>query len=329
VFENYGTLQGDLRLGEGDDTFVYAASGNFTGTAYGGTGNDTLLVDVNGGGTVDFDQFRQFETLSQRGTGSITIRGTTDLEALNMAGSNVTVAAGTRFDTQGATALIGSDAAESVIVSGTIGGGLAMGGGNDTVTLNAGGGVEGNIDLGAGNDRLVLAGGTATGLIDGGDGIDTVAFEISQDTSDLPSVTNFESLDVSGNARLTIGMNQDFDTVTLRNGADLTLNPGSGDHHIGNIIGDDSAQSVILNTALTGGVSLGGGDDSLTMSLVGTLSGALDGGAGNDVLNLTLTGASTIAGGIASFRDDQCRGRLAADAGRHDRRRADAQLRRA
>jgi fibronectin-binding autotransporter adhesin len=301
VFENYGTLQGDLRLGEGDDTFVYAASGNFTGTAYGGTGNDTLLVDVNGGGTVDFDQFRQFETLSQRGTGSITIRGTTDLEALNMAGSNVTVAAGTRFDTQGATALIGSDAAESVIVSGTIGGGLAMGGGNDTVTLNAGGGVEGNIDLGAGNDRLVLAGGTATGLIDGGDGIDTVAFEISQDTSDLPSVTNFESLDVSGNARLTIGMNQDFDTVTLRNGADLTLNPGSGDHHIGNIIGDDSAQSVILNTALTGGVSLGGGDDSLTMSLVGTLSGALDGGAGNDVLNLTLTGASTIAGGIASF----------------------------
>ncbi|NYT41975.1 hypothetical protein HZY97_14490 [Sphingomonas sp. R-74633] len=301
VFENYGTLQGDLRLGEGDDTFVYAASGTFTGTAYGGTGNDTLLVDVNGGGTVDFDQFRQFETLSQRGTGSITIRGTTDLDTLSMAGSNVTVAAGTRFQTQGATALTGSDAAEAVNVSGTIGGGLAMGGGNDTVTLNAGGVVEGSIDLGAGNDRLVLAGGTATGLVDGGDGIDTVAFEITQDTSNLPNVTNFESLDVSGNARLTIGMNQDFDTVTLRNGADLTLNEGTGNHHIGNIIGDDSAQSVILNTALTGGVSLGGGDDSLTMSLVGTLSGALDGGAGNDVLNLNLTGDSKIAGGIASF----------------------------
>ncbi len=301
VFENYGTLQGDLRLGDGNDTFVYAAAGIFTGTAYGGEGTDTLLVDVTGGGTVNFDQFRGFETLGQRGTGSITIRGTADLDTLNMAGSNVTVAAGTRFQTQGATALAGSDAAESVTVSGAIGGGLAMGGGNDTVTLNAGGVVEGNIDLGAGNDRLVLAGGTVTGLIDGGEGIDTVAFEITQDTSDLPNVVNFESLDVSGNARLTIGMNQDFDTVTLRNGADLTVNPGMGDHHIGNIIGDDSAQSVILNTALTGGVSLGGGDDTLTMILNGTLSGMLDGGAGNDVLNLNLTGDSRIAGGITSF----------------------------
>lgn len=301
VFENYGTLEGDLRLGEGDDTFVYAASGTFTGTAYGGTGTDTLLVDVNGGGTVNFDQFREFETLAQRGTGSITILGTTDLETLNMAGSNVTVAAGTRFQTQGATALAGSDAAESVTVFGTIGGGLDMGGGDDTVTLGAGGVVDGKINLGAGNDRLVLTGGTATGLIDGGDGIDTVAFEITEDTSNLPNVTNFESLDVSGNARLTLAMNQDFDTVTLRNGADLTLNPGEGDHHIGNIIGDDSSQSVILNTALTGGVSLGGGDDSLTMSLNGLLSGALDGGAGNDVLNLNLTGDSKIAGGITSF----------------------------
>lgn len=301
LFENYGALQGDLRLGEGDDRFVYAASGNFTGTAYGGTGNDTLVVDATGGGTINFDQFREFEILGQRGSGSITIRGTTDLDTLSMAGSNVTVAAGTRFQTQGATALAGSDAAESVTVSGTIGGGLDMGGGNDTVTLNAGGAVEGAISLGAGDDRLVLAGGTATDLIDGGAGIDTVVFEITQDTGNLPNVTNFESLDVSGNARLTIGMNQDFDTVTLRNGADLTLNEGNGNHHIGNIVGDDSAQSVILNTALTGGVSLGGGDDSLTMSLAGTLSGALDGGAGNDVLNLNLTGDSTIAGGIASF----------------------------
>jgi hypothetical protein len=51
----------------------------------------------------------------------------------------------------------------------------------------------------------------------------------------------------------------------------------------------------------------------------GTLSGALDGGAGNDVLNLTLTGASTIAGGIASFETINVAGGSTADAGRHDR----------
>jgi len=301
IFENLGRLEGDLRLGDGDDSFIYAASSVFTGMAYGGNGTDTLLVDLNGNGSINFDQFRGFETLSQRGSGTVAIRGTTDMATLNIAGSNISVAAGTRFDTQGDTALAGSDAAETLTVNGTVGGSVDMGGGNDTVTLANGGLVEGDVLMGAGDDRVVLAGGTVTGKIDGGAGSDTIAFQITGDTSNLPNVLNFESLDVSGNGLLTLAMNQDFDTVTLRDGADLTLNPGEGNHSIGNIVGDDSAQTVIINTALTGGVSLGGGDDTLAMSLAGTLSGALDGGAGTDALNLNLTGASSIAGGVNGF----------------------------
>ena len=53
---------------------------------------------------------------------------------------------------------------------------------------------------------------------------------------------------------------------------------------------------MTIEGALTGGVSLGGGDDTLTMQLSGLLEGALDGGAGTDTLNLNLTGASSIAG---------------------------------
>ncbi|MFC0203460.1 autotransporter domain-containing protein [Novosphingobium soli] len=301
VFESYGTLQGDLDLGSGDDSLVYGVTSQFSGIAHGGSGTDTLVVDLNGQGSVDFDQFRGFETLSQRGAGSVSIRGTTDMDALTIAGSSVTVAAGATFDAQSETVLLGSDAAEQVTVAGTVGGAIALGGGSDVVTLQQGGLVQGAIDLGTGDDRLVLQGGTATGLIDGGEGIDTVAFQIAGTVSGLPDVINFESLDVAGEGLLTIAAAQDFSTITLRDGADLTLTAGEGAHTIGAIIGDDSAQTVTLRAPLTGSVSLGGGDDLLDIELQGTLSGALDGGAGNDTLALQLTGAATIAGGIANF----------------------------
>lgn len=302
VFENFGTLTGDLRMGEGDDTFVYAAASTFTGMAYGNDGVDTLLVDLSGTGSVNFDQFRGFETLSQRGQGTVSIRGTTDQATLGIAGSNVSIAAGTTFDAQGVTVLQGSDAVETLEVSGTVGGAVDMGGGNDTVTLSQGGLIDGNLQMGAGDDRVVLAGGTVNGTIDGGDGSDTIAFQMTQDTSSLPDVLNFESLDATGNHRLTLNMDQSFDVISLRGGADLTLNPGTTPGHtIGQINGDDTDQDVVLNVALTGGVNLGGGNDSLSMSLGGALSGGLDGGAGTDTLNLALTAASSITGGLNGF----------------------------
>lgn len=302
VFENFGTLNGDLRMGDGDDTFVYAAASTFTGMAYGNDGVDTLLVDLSGTGSVNFDQFRGFETLSQRGQGTVSIRGTTDQATLGIAGSNVSIAAGTTFDAQGATVLQGSDAVEMLEVSGTVGGAVDMGGGNDTVTLSQGGLIDGNLQMGAGDDRVVLAGGTVNGTIDGGDGSDTIAFQMTQDTSSLPDVLNFESLDATGNHRLTLNMDQSFDVISLRGGADLTLNPGTTPGHtIGQINGDDTDQDVVLNVALTGGVNLGGGNDSLSMSLGGALSGGLDGGAGTDTLNLALTAASSITGGLNGF----------------------------
>jgi fibronectin-binding autotransporter adhesin len=144
-----------------------------------------------------------FETLSQRGTGcDHDPRHHRSCDALNMAGSNVTVAAGTRFDTQGATALIGSgrggDRSSSRARSAAAWRWAAA---TDTVERSMqGGGVEGNIDLGAGNDRLVLAGGTATGLHRRRRRHRTpMAFEISQrHQRPAGACTNFESLDVVG-----------------------------------------------------------------------------------------------------------------------------------
>ncbi|WP_182911815.1 autotransporter outer membrane beta-barrel domain-containing protein [Sphingomonas cavernae] len=300
VFENYGRLVGDLTLGSGADTLLFAASSVLEGIAHGGEGVDTLLVDLTGNGAINFDLFKGFETLKQKGSGTLSISGTADLATLTIANSSVTIASGTRFATSGMTALTGSDGDENLNVEGTIAGNVDMGGGKDVVTLAMGGKVEGNVNLGAGDDRLVLAGGTATGTIDGGLGTDTIAFNIAGDVSAIPDGINFESLDVAGAGTLSLALQQDFDTITLGSGSNLVLNPGAAAHNVGTIIGNDGAQNVTINTPLTGGVSLGGGDDSLTLALNGVLSGALDGGAGNDMLNLNLGGASTI-GGLAGF----------------------------
>jgi hypothetical protein len=301
VFANYGSLQGDVRLGEGDDQYIHAVASSFSGTAYGGDGLDTLTVDLQGTGSVNFDQFRGFERLTQRGAGTVAIRGSTDLATLTIAGSNISILAGTSFSATGEVALAGADATETLTIAGTLDGSVDFGGGADVLTLSSGGLVQGDVQMGAGDDRVNLNGGTATGTIDGGAGIDTIAFQIAGNVSALPDVINFESLDVTGEGRLTLAMNQDFDTISLNGGADLTLDPGEGGYHVGNIIGDDSAQDVVLNVPLTGGVSLGGGNDSLALSLAGTLSGGLDGGAGTDILNLTLTDAATINGGLTNF----------------------------
>lgn len=300
VFENYGRLAGDLTLGSGADTLVFAASSVFEGIAYGGDGVDTLLVDLSGNGAINFDLFKGFETLKQKGSGTLAISGTADLATLTIANSNITVATGTRFASTGTTALTGSDGDETLNVEGIVAGNVDMGGGKDVVALATGGTVEGNVSLGAGDDRLVLAGGTVTGTIDGGLGTDTIAFNIAGDVSAIPDVINFESLDVTGAGTLSLALKQDFDTITLGSGSNLVLNPGATTHNVGSIIGNDGVQNVTINTPLTGGVSLGGGDDSLTLALNGALSGALDGGAGNDVLNLNLGGASAI-GGLAGF----------------------------
>ncbi|MFX7792977.1 hypothetical protein ABTK00_21290, partial [Acinetobacter baumannii] len=78
-------LEGDLRLGVGDDTLLLGSDGSvITGTSYGGEGNDTLLIDLTHDNSSHGDQFRGFETLRRHGAGKgiLTASGTFDVATL-------------------------------------------------------------------------------------------------------------------------------------------------------------------------------------------------------------------------------------------------------
>ncbi|KQY91314.1 autotransporter domain-containing protein [Brevundimonas sp. Root1423] len=286
-------LQGDLRMGSDADTLVWAG-GSITGTAFGGADDDTLLIDLSADRTINFDFFREFETVRQQTpgtTGILTASGTTDLDVLLLDNITMRVAAGTTLASAATTSqtIQGSDNSERLIVEGAI---------------------EGDISMGGGDDRVDLAGGSISGFLDGGDGDDTLGFRIDGVATGVPMAMSFEILDVVGTAGgandlLDLTLDSDFNEIRLREGANLTLSDGGGT--AGLIRGDDGAQLVtILDGARIGGVSLGGGSDTLNMEFSGRLSDVLDGGEDadgldNDTLNLTLTGATTFGNGAAGF----------------------------
>jgi hypothetical protein len=302
-FESLGTsrLEGELRLGVGDDTLLLGSGGSvITGVSHGGDGNDTLLIDLTNNNSIHGDNFRGFETLRRNGagTGVLTASGTFDVATLNLDGMTVRVAADTTLATQGDTVITGSANDETVIVQGTVAGDVIMGGGDDTV--DNGGVINGDVLLGEGNDRYIArTGGDVNGTVDGGAGANTFIFQLGGGTvGSVPDgVLNFDSYGVYGPGTLdiTLATGQNYQNLELLEGANLIVDSSGGT--VGNIVGDDSAQHVTLGeNVLTGGVALNGGDDVLDMAFSGVLTGALDGGAGNDTLNLTLTGAATING---------------------------------
>ncbi|MEQ8312116.1 MAG: autotransporter domain-containing protein [Sphingopyxis sp.] len=300
-FENRGTVNGDVRLGEGDDAYVFALGRTLTGTAFGGDGTDTLLIDGSGSenGRLDAAKYREFERIeglagAQQGTGILSVVGEFDVDTVGLANISIQVDAGDTVSSQGDVTFTGSDGSERITNNGTIAGSVDLGAGDDIVVNS--GTIQGDVLLGAGNDRYVArVGSVIEGLLDGGEGIDTFEFLLAGATGNLPSgLTGFESYAARGQGTINVTLDQDIDTIELLDGANLILNDGTGT--IQNIVGDDSNNIVTVTGTLAGGVSLGGGDDTLNLTLAGVLSGALDGGAGNDTLNLTLTNASTING---------------------------------
>lgn len=319
---NSGTINGDVRLGDGSDSYIVQQGGTLVGQADGGTGFDTIRVDLTGdvAKKVNASQFTGFEALTKldgtSGTGKVSVFGTFDAPSILLgsgfvlhvdAGDTVASANGST-----GTTFVGDDGEQQINNAGTIAGGLVMGAGNDTVT-NSGtigynvsmgdgddvvinsGTIKGNLTLGAGNDRYEALGGLVTGTIDGGAGDDdTFVFRMDGDDGSIPGgFVNFESFGAYGPGTLTLALNQDYNTIELLERANLTLDDGTG--KVGLIKGDDTAQVVTINDAdFDGSISLGGGDDTLAISLDGTLTGELDGGAGTDTLNLNLTGNSTI-----------------------------------
>ena len=295
--ENYGQIQGNVFLGAGDDTFLHRASATLVGTVDGGAGTDSLIIDATGGGTVNGDQFVNFERFSQTGQGNVTYAGAFNFDTLGVAGGSVTVAAGQTLTSTGATTITGTDAAETVTNNGTIAGAVSLGGGDDRF-VNAWL-VQGAVALGDGNDSFVEgAGSRVVGGVDGGAGTNLYTALLSGDRSGLGQRSNFQQLAVTGSGTLSLTLDQSFDTVALA-GTGLTV--ALAGNRIGAVAGTDAAEQLRVDGDIAS-VALGAGDDLLALSTTNA-AGRYDGGTGTDSLRFTANAPVVLSGVATGFEN--------------------------
>lgn len=275
-FENYGRIEGDVSLGAGDDTFLHRASATLIGTVDAGAGDDSLIIDATGGGTIRADNFLNFERFSQIGAGAVDYVGAFRSETIDVSGGTLTVAAGQTLSSAGATTITGSDAGETVDNAGTIDGSVALGAGNDTFVERSGSSVTGGVDGGTGADRYDVV--------------------LSGDRTGIGARTGFEQLAVTGSGRLSLTLDQDFESVAL---AGTALELTADGHAIGAVAGSDAADMLGTDRDIAQ-VVLGGGNDMLALGIA-RAAGRYVGGAGSDTLRFTAAGPIALAGTASGF----------------------------
>ncbi|WP_336965317.1 autotransporter domain-containing protein [Sphingobium aquiterrae] len=295
---NLGTINGNVFLGEGNDSFTHNLHATLNGMVDGGAGTDALVIDINGGGLLDqatFDTFVNFESQALSGTGTITTNGQLAVDSLFLRDAHMTLAAGQTLQTASDIAVVFADGTNSFINMGTIKGGLSfaggtnsfvnmgniagpvtLGGGNDIFTIGAGSLVSGPVDAGAGNDLLILAaGGSGT----------------SPDDIRLSAFTGFERTRQDSG---TVALSGDYTTGQLdivngrfigRTGSVLnapliTVNGGATFGSAGTVNGNVTVQGTLSPGAspgtmtINGGVALAGGSTTL-FEMTPTVSDAL------------------------------------------------------
>jgi Ca2+-binding RTX toxin-like protein len=196
TFVNFGTMQGDVVLGGGSDTFTNRGAGVVNGTIFGGAGTDTFILGagaetINGGEGTDYVDFRQ----------SNGVRFTLDDSF-----DNTGLAAGDTFVF--IEGVYGSRRAD-FIVGGVEDNSFDGAGGNDTLiggagldSLFGGNGVD-RINGGDGADLLL--GGGGKDIITGGLGDDEFRFSFLTDGGDV--ITDFSNR-AGNNDRITISADE-------------------------------------------------------------------------------------------------------------------------
>ncbi|KQM36597.1 autotransporter outer membrane beta-barrel domain-containing protein [Sphingomonas sp. Leaf10] len=293
--DNLGRIEGNVFLGEGDDTFLQRASAVMIGTVDAGAGTDTFIIDATGGGTVNGDQFVNFERFSQTGSGNVSYTGNFRLNTIDLIGGTIGVAAGQTLASDGPFTITGSDAIETVENDGTIAGGVTLGAGNDRVVNR--GTIGGAVLLGEGDDSFVEgANSSVAGGVDGGSGTDIYGVVLAGNPSGINARTGFERLSIEGTGTLTLALDQSFEAVALTGtGLSATLNGFS----LGTVTGSDANEQLMVDGDVAS-VALGAGNDMLALGTQ-LAAGRYDGGTGSDTLAFTNTGPVTLLGTATGF----------------------------
>lgn len=169
---------------------------------------------------------------------------------------------------------------DSLTLSATTKAAVDTGAGNDKVTLASAVAAGSTISLGAGDDSLLVSTGsvaastsTATTVIDGGDGVDSVAAALIN-ASNAAQFKNFESIDLSA-ATITVG-GLDVELMTGSAITGLTLQGGTGGATVSNVASGVGLTVSGTNTGAVGPTTIGvkgaatGTADSFTTTFAGT-----------------------------------------------------------
>lgn len=196
TFVNFGTMQGDVVLGGGSDTFSNRGAGVVNGTIFGGAGVDTFILGagaetINGGEGTDYIDFRQANG----------VRFTLDDSF-----ENTGLAAGDSFVF--IEGVYGSRRAD-FIVGGIENNSFDGASGNDTLiggagldSLFGGNGVD---QINGGDGADVVLGGGGKDIITGGAGDDEFRFAFLSDGGDI--ITDFSNR-AGNNDRITISADE-------------------------------------------------------------------------------------------------------------------------
>jgi hypothetical protein len=194
--DNYGEIDGNIFMGDGDDTLTHSLLAKYTGIADGGAGNDTLLFDITG--TLNFAavdealsaQFISFEVRRIIGTANI-VEG----EPIVIGPGSTILDEGLTFTAEeGQSALVLADTSGPVVVNSTVSGNIELQGQSNNLNIGTSSTITGDIVGGNGSYSLgnsgeingsVLLGDGGNSLVNSGNITDDVIFGTGNDNLTL------------------------------------------------------------------------------------------------------------------------------------------------
>src|SRR3989454_7220891 len=249
-----------LRGGDGSDTFAMTPDGGLSGVVDGGGGNDTLVgADTPNTWVIDGTEAGTLNGQSFAGVENLTGGASADIFKW-MAGGSVS---GVVFGGLGNDTLVGADTPNTWTLTGV---------GAGTLNGQAFAGIE-NLVGGADSDHFVFAGGSVTGRIDGGGGLNTLDY-----AADTLGVT----VDLTaGAATGTTGI-LNVGAVVGGSGGDTLIGPASSNTWTIT----DTDTGTVNSVSFRGIESLVGGaeSDTFVFGPSGKITGRISGGDGDDVL---------------------------------------------
>ncbi|WP_016957657.1 Ig-like domain-containing protein, partial [Catenovulum agarivorans] len=270
-----------------DETLTIADTSHITGsTADGGSGTDTLFA-VTGSDLTGFTSLTGFETLTPDNDASLTLSETQHdaFTTINGSGTNQF----TLSSANGDASITGDSDIETYVLGAGFNFTLA------TATQNVTGSSS--------DDTVNVAGFTATGVLSGGSGTDTLQLDTGASISGA-TVSSFETLSLTSGAAVTMteAQHDNFSSVVAAGTESITISDVSD-----GLTGNSAVETYVLSVANTftlgvasQNVTGSSGDDTINVDSF-TATGTLAGGSGTDTLSIN--GGSISGATISGFEN--------------------------